>query len=158
VLVGSVPLDQALVSVSKYSNLRFLLGRSDAHGNTANADALFLPTVVTLLEQAEDWADHVVIDSPPLAAVIDALELATEVDLVLLVARLGYTHLGRLATLGSLLSRAHVMPAGLVLIGASTPAGPSAKDYYESVQPSPATDAEPPRAEQGTPVPLLRQG
>jgi Mrp family chromosome partitioning ATPase len=123
------------VSSPRYpSNLRFLLGRSDAQGGSSSADALFLPTVLALLDEAQEKAEHVVIDSPPLAAVIDALELACGVDLVLLVARLGYTHLGRLATLGSLLSRAQVVPAGIALIGAQTPGATQAEEYYHSVR------------------------
>lgn len=160
VLVGSVPLRQALVSSPRYANLRFLLGRSDVHGATVNADVLLLPTVSTLLDDAEREAVHVVIDSPPLAAVIDALELAADADLVLLVARLGHTNLGRLATLGTLLSRAKVVPAGIALIGAPSAAGPTAEAYYTSVQPAPqrAADSEPNGSEQAAPVPLLRRG
>jgi non-specific protein-tyrosine kinase len=134
VLLGQVDLDRALVSSPRYpGNLRFLLAQSETQGGAASADALFLPTVLALLDEAQEKAEHVVIDSPPLAAVIDALELACGVDLVLLVARFGYTHLGRLATLGSLLSRAHVVPAGIALIGAHTPGATQAEEYYQSV-------------------------
>jgi non-specific protein-tyrosine kinase len=149
VLLGRVDLDRALVSSPRYpDNLRFLLGKSDAQNGATSADALFLPTVLALLEEAQQKADHVVVDSPPLAAVIDALELAVGVDLVLLVARLGYTHVGRLATLGALLSRAQVTPAGIALIGAQTPGATQAEDYYHSMRAAtrPATQEIPPRA------------
>ena len=60
---------------------------------------------------------------------IDALQLAREADLVLIVAQLGRTDLRRLAALGSLLAEAHIDPAGIALIGAALPGGTEVYGY-----------------------------
>jgi Mrp family chromosome partitioning ATPase len=137
VVTGDVPLEDALVSSERYPNVKFLLAEGLSSRGTYGGDALFLPTVRQLLRESEKLADFVVVDSPPLLAVIDALELAREADSVLLVARLGRTDLRRLATLGSLLAEAHIDPAGIALIGAELPGGPSDYDYqYQYQQPA----------------------
>ena len=123
-LTGEVDLAKALVSSDRYPrNLSFLLASRDFSPQAISGDTLFLPTVGELLTRAKELADYVVIDSPPLAAVIDALNLAREVDSVLLVTMLGRTHIDRLAELGGLLARAGVTPAGLVVIGTAVPGG-----------------------------------
>jgi non-specific protein-tyrosine kinase len=152
VLTGRVTLDRALVSDPRYSeNLRFLLARGH-RDHDMSGDALFLPTVFALLRDAEGMARHVIIDSPPLVAVIDAFELAVQADGVILVARLGKTNLGRLARLGELLSRAAVEPVGIALVGTQTPGGPGAHDYYQYGPPL-AADTVSPRAIKAEPQP-----
>jgi receptor protein-tyrosine kinase len=95
VLVGSANLDDALVPIP-----RALVGDSAPDGRTAAAD--FLPSgplppnpsgllasarMLQVLDELSIRYEHVIIDSPPLLPVSDALELAPGVDGVLLVVR-----------------------------------------------------------------------
>ena len=57
---------------------------------------------------AAQLADYVVVDSPPLLGVIDALEFARVADKVLIVAQLGRTDMRQLHALGTLLAEAHM--------------------------------------------------
>jgi capsular exopolysaccharide synthesis family protein len=125
VLVERVPLEDALVTTKSYGGyLRLLLAGDDVGAVSGwMADRLFLPTSRDLIEQAKQIADYVIVDSPPLTAVIDALPLAQRVDDVLIVVRLGKTHLTRLRQLGELLARHNVTPTGFAVAGAKEPSG-----------------------------------
>jgi Mrp family chromosome partitioning ATPase len=81
------------------------------------AEVLSLPAARALLEEAERMADFVVIDSPPLTEVIDALPLAQQVDDVLLTVRLGSSNVSQLARLGDLLAQNGITPSGFVVVG-----------------------------------------
>jgi Mrp family chromosome partitioning ATPase/capsular polysaccharide biosynthesis protein len=119
VLTGEADLERALVTSDRHPGVSFLLARNNSE--MVSGDPLFLPTVSLMLDEAERLADYVVVDSPPLLAVIDALALAREVDFVMLVVRLGQTHVGRLQALGSLLAEAYIEPGGIAVIGAELP-------------------------------------
>jgi len=126
-VITGVPLEDALVTTEQYGpNLRFLLSRPT--GFTAGVDGLFLPAARTLLSDAETIADFVIVDSPPLTEVIDALPLAVAADHVLIVTRLGRTHLGKLQQLGELLANQGVTPAGYAVVG--VPRSGSSSEYY----------------------------
>lgn len=130
VLTGRVELSRALVKSPDHpEELRFLLGRSTRQRAAPSGDLLFLPTVSELFTNAEKLAEHIVIDSPPLMAVIDAMDLACDADAVLLVARVGETNIARLAALGELLDRSLVQPVGIALVGAETPGGHNDYEY-----------------------------
>lgn len=129
VLLGNATLEDALVSVKPFgSALRVLLAdRSDAW----LPEVLSLPSAVALLEEARDLCDCVVIDSPPLTEVIDALPLARQVDDVIVVVRMGASRLTQLARLSDLLAQNGIEPSGFALVGAGT----TDKDtYYLSSQ------------------------
>ncbi|HTU95311.1 MAG TPA: Wzz/FepE/Etk N-terminal domain-containing protein [Solirubrobacteraceae bacterium] len=128
VVTGEATLERALVTTKRYPGVRFLLAEGMRSKGTTG-DALFLPSATTMLREANELADFVIVDSPPLLAVIDALQLAREADLVLLVAQLGRTDLRRLEALGSLLAEAHIDPAGIALIGATAPGGTEVYGY-----------------------------
>ena len=64
-------------------------------------------------------ADIVIIDSPPLTEVIDALPLVQMTDDVLIVVRLGRTHINKLTRLGELLGQYRIRPVGFALVGVS---------------------------------------
>jgi len=118
VLVREVDVASALIESPTYGpNLRFLLAHDANEPNVLVGDGLFLPTAAAMLDEACSLADYVVVDSPPLAEVIDALAIARQVDDVLLVVRLNQTNLPRLAGLGELLARTNIEPAGIALIG-----------------------------------------
>ena len=130
VVTGEVPLERALVTSERHPGIQFLLAEGIGSKGTSG-DALFLPTATAMLRDARELADFVIVDSPPLLAVIDALELAREADSVLIVAQLGRTDLRRLSALGSLLAEAHITPAGIALIGAAAPGGTEVYGYQE---------------------------
>ncbi|MCW3010561.1 MAG: capsular biosynthesis protein, partial [Solirubrobacterales bacterium] len=59
-------------------------------GRTANPQAVLAAGATSaLLEQLQEQADVVIIDSPPVLAVSDALSLARDADAVVIVARMG---------------------------------------------------------------------
>jgi capsular exopolysaccharide synthesis family protein len=115
VLVNRVPLSEAIIATERYGDdLCFLLAEQSLG---SLADRLSLPTARELVAEAEEIADYVVIDSPPLTEVTDALPLAQEVDAVVIMARIGASRLNRLQELGEILEQGGVQPAGLVVIG-----------------------------------------
>jgi succinoglycan biosynthesis transport protein ExoP len=114
VLVNQASIEDAIVASELYPNLAFLLVERTAQ---SLVDRLSLPTARELVDQARAVADYVVIDSPPLTDISDALPLAQEVDAVLIVARLGHSRLKRLETLGEMLEHGGVRPAGIVVVG-----------------------------------------
>jgi receptor protein-tyrosine kinase len=127
VLLESVPLENALVSVPGFdSNLGVLLANYDGGWIS---DLFSLPMAHNLLADARGIADYVILDSPPLADVIDALPLAEHADDVVVVARIGTTHLKKLDQLGELLAENEIKPAGFALIGTRRPSR-SSYGYY----------------------------
>ena len=81
------------------------------------ADMLSLPVAESLIGQVKALSDFVVIDSPPLTAVSDALPLAKLADDVLVVARHGYSKLSKLWELRDILADEGTFPTGIVLVG-----------------------------------------
>jgi capsular exopolysaccharide synthesis family protein len=117
VLLENVPLADALVSTETYGeNLQLLL--IDRAGEWM-AHQFSLPAARTLVDEAKQIADYVIIDSPPLTAAIDALPLAQMSDDVLIVVRLGKTDLNELARLAELLAHQGIKPVGFALVGVS---------------------------------------
>ena len=124
VLIDSVALEDALVtSPALGPNLGLLL--ADYEGGWIS-ELFALPSARELIDHAKELADYVIIDSPPLTDVVDALPLASYVDDVLLVVRIGGTKLAKLAQLGELLAENAIKPAGFAVVG--TPR-PKRKDY-----------------------------
>ncbi len=70
-----------------------------------------------LIEQARALADYVVIDTPPLGEVSDALRVAQVSDAIILVARPGNTDRLALELTVELLKRLERSPIGMILIG-----------------------------------------
>ena len=125
VLVESVALEDALVTTEEFGpNLGLLL--ADYEGGWIT-ELFALPTAGQLIDDARQIADFVIIDSPPLTDVIDALPLASYVDHVLLVTRLGKTKLAKLSQLGELLAENGIRPVGFALVGT---ARPTRSDYH----------------------------
>ena len=74
-----------------------------------------------MVDEALKIADYVIVDSPPLTQVIDALPIAAHVDDVLIVVRLGHSRLNHIKELGELLAGTGVTPAGVAIIGVAPP-------------------------------------
>ena len=93
VLIESIDLEDALVTTEQFgSNLGLLL--ADYEGGWIS-ELFALPAARQLIEDAREIADYVIVDSPPLTDVVDALPLASYVDDVLLVVRIGKTTLSQ---------------------------------------------------------------
>jgi capsular exopolysaccharide synthesis family protein len=133
VLLGELNLEDALVPVAPFGdNFRLLpAGRSDAN----LSELLSMPTARNLLDDARPLADYVVIDSPPLTEVIDALPIAHYVDDLLIVTRLGMSSLLQLSRLADLLEENQIMPRGFVVVGA--PVANEGGYYFESSERGP---------------------
>jgi receptor protein-tyrosine kinase len=129
VLLGNVALEDALVLAPPFGDnlCALLVDRADDW----LAEVLSLPAAEALLEDAKRLADYVVLDSPPLTQVIDAMPLARQVDDVVMVVRLGSSNLTQLAHLGDLLDQNGIKPAGFVVVGGP---GPEESSYYREAQ------------------------
>src|SRR6202042_218052 len=88
-----------------------------AEPGTALADRLSPAVAKQLVEQSLELAEYVVIDSPPITDVIDALPLAAVADEVLIVARLGESKLSKLSRLQDILGNQGILASGFVLVG-----------------------------------------
>jgi capsular exopolysaccharide synthesis family protein len=119
VLLETVELQDALESTRAYGRyLQLLVADYSGAASGWMADRLFLPSTHRIVAEAKKLADYVIIDSPPLSEVIDALPLAQQADEVLVVVRLGKTQLTKLAQLAELLSRHAIRPVGFAMVGA----------------------------------------
>ena len=136
VLIRQVALEDALVTTREYGpDLRLLL--VDRPGQ-ATADRLSLPTARQLVAEAEELADYVIVDSPPLTAVVDALPLAQQVTDVVVVTRLGRSKLRKLTELGELLEQNGVQPTGVAIVGVDR----AGAGYYYAMGPHGDADVE----------------
>ena len=80
-----------------------------------------------LVAEAREIADHVIIDTPPLGEISDALRLLDYVDDVVVVVRPGNSDRVGLSTTANLLARTGTEPAGFLVVG-GTPGQTSS--YY----------------------------
>lgn len=118
VLLGEVDLEDALVPARTFGDeLRVLPAERP---NDRVSELLSLPVASRLVDQARQLADYVILDTPPLTEVVDALPIARHVDDVLLVCRLGSTNLDRLVALSDLLEQNEIDPTGFVVVGAGS--------------------------------------
>jgi tyrosine-protein kinase len=126
---GTVELEQALIPlVLDGAELQVVaVKRPSDH----IAERLSFDFSQHLVEHAKELADFVVIDSPPITAVVDALPLAKYVDDVLIVSRLGVSKLAKITELYDMLMDYAAPPLGFVVIG-ETPIRGSL--YYSAVE------------------------
>jgi capsular exopolysaccharide synthesis family protein len=113
VLLDNVPLEQALVPAPGHGAQLQLLLASPEHAHLV--DLLHPERVERVLDELRRISDVVVIDSPPVTEVADALTLADQVDTVLIAVRLGRTRRDRLNELRRMLSQRGIAPGGDVL-------------------------------------------
>ena len=135
VLLGMAAFQDALVETKAYGRyLRLLLADKSGAASGFMADQLFLPAAQDLVQEAKRLADYVIVDSPPLSEVIDALPLAQQADEVLVVVRLGKTQLTKLQNLGELLARHDIEPVGFAVLGVPS----TGEGYYYTPSSTPA--------------------
>jgi len=114
---SSAGLDEVLEQSSTTPGLRVLSARPQGDATPLlEAVSRRLPD---LLREARELADYVIVDTPPLGQVSDALRAATMVDDIVLVARPGNTDRVELAHTRELLDRMGHTPTGLLLVGVS---------------------------------------
>jgi receptor protein-tyrosine kinase len=145
VLLREVGLEQALVPVKPFGDdLRLLpVERPDDH----LSELLSMPAARKLLDQARGLADYVIIDSPPLTEVVDALPLARYTDDVLIVTRLGMSSLQQLSRLADLLEQNTIEPRGFVVIGVGNAEEESY--YLDGGRPDPGPELGPAETPKG---------
>jgi Mrp family chromosome partitioning ATPase len=120
-LLENMSLEDALVPIPAFgSNLEVLL--ADYEGGWIS-ELFSTAAARRMIENAKRLAPYVIIDSPPLTAVVDTLPLAREADDVLIVTRVGVTRLDRLTELGELLAGNDIAPRGFALLGSARPEG-----------------------------------
>ncbi len=127
VLIEKTEFEEALTTTDLYgSNLQLLL--ADYEGGWI-AELFSIGAAERMIEDARAMADYVIIDSPPLNEVVDALPLVRLSDTVLVVVKLGVTRLDKLSQLGELLAENDVRPAGFAVV-ADPSAGRRDSHYY----------------------------
>jgi capsular exopolysaccharide synthesis family protein len=115
VLAGHAPLEDALVDApGAGKRLRLLLAST---GQEHLIDLLQPRKVERVLNELLGEADVVVVDSPPLTQVADALALADAVEAVVIAVRLGTTRRDKLAELRRMLLQRGIAPVGFVVTG-----------------------------------------
>lgn len=112
-LAGDAAFDEVLVPASGHGDhLRLLLASPEqAH----LVDLLEEARVERLLAELRLDCDVVIVDSPPLTEVADALTLADACEAVIVAVRLGHTRRDRLAELRRILAQRGISPAGFVV-------------------------------------------
>jgi capsular exopolysaccharide synthesis family protein len=111
-LLGNSTAEQAMLQAPGTPNLQLLLSNPQ-HAHLV--DMLERERIESVLTQLEGMADVIVIDSPPLTEVADALTLADVVDITLVAVRLGRSRRDRLDELRRALAQRGVSPAGFVV-------------------------------------------
>jgi polysaccharide biosynthesis transport protein len=102
----------AIVPAPSHPGLQLVLSnREQAH----HLHLLNTERFAEAMAKLEQQCDIVVIDSPPLPEVAEALAMASAVEAVLISVRLGHTRREKLAQLRELLARRGVSPLGFVL-------------------------------------------
>ena len=112
-LLGSIRVQDALVPAPGYGDGLRLVVANPEHGLLI--DLLQTERVDRVLAELRLEADVIVIDSPPLTEVADALILADAVEAVVVAVRLGRTARDKLLQLRRMLAQRGISPAGFVV-------------------------------------------
>lgn len=110
-------LDELLVEPSSTPGLRVISARPQ--GDVTPLLEAVGQRLPELLRAARELADYVIVDTPPIGPVSDALRAAITVDDIVLVARPGNTDRTELQHTRELLDRMGHTPTGLLVIGDS---------------------------------------
>jgi receptor protein-tyrosine kinase len=134
VLAGNAALEEGLIQPPTYEgDLQILLAET-AVVDGWTTDLFSTGRAEKLMAEARELADFIVIDSPPINEVVDALPLAVGADHVLLTAKLGRSRFDKLSEMGELLAENGVRPAGFILIGTKPP---KKSEYHYASKPTP---------------------
>jgi Mrp family chromosome partitioning ATPase/capsular polysaccharide biosynthesis protein len=119
----AIPPEVLVHAPGKPESLRLLLSTPEPF----HVDSLVPDAARRVLEQLRPLADVIIIDSPALAEVSDALALADVADSTVVAVRLGRTRRDKLHELRRVLAQRGVQPAGLVV---TTRDRPQMYGYY----------------------------
>jgi capsular exopolysaccharide synthesis family protein len=119
-------IEQSLVPVPGVDGLRVLAPGAFGTQGEASIES-FAEMLPAVLEQAAGLAEYVVIDTPPLGEISDALWITPHVDNIILVVYPGNTNRANYEVMRDLLDRSGDRPAGLLVIGDRTGASTT---YY----------------------------
>lgn len=113
IFMSDAPLERALVPAPGHGDrIKLVLGSpDDAH----LVDLLEPDRIQRGLERLRHEADVIVIDSPAVTEVADALTFADAVEAVLIVTRLGHTRREELAELRGMLAYRGIAPTGFIV-------------------------------------------
>lgn len=129
-LAGITTEQQAIVPFPEVPNLDVLLGGTAPPNPT---ELLGSPTMRNHLAGWRQRYDHVVLDTPPMLTVTDAVLLSPETDAVLLVVRAGQTTYPALRRARELLALVNARVVGVVMNGVDVRAGGYySYNYYHS--------------------------
>lgn len=112
VLAGSCTLDRAICPISAIENL-FVLPAGPVP--PAPSELLASPAIRDVIEQCRSQFDLIIIDTPPVLSVTDAVLLSAEVDCCLLVVRAAKTTKAALLRTRDLLQQVNACVMGVVL-------------------------------------------
>jgi capsular exopolysaccharide synthesis family protein len=113
-LTNDTPLRELLVDVPRVPSLQVLPTGDDRDVVLLEPLTRRLPQ---LFEEARALADYVIVDTPPLGEVSDALRLVDLVDDVVVAARPGHTNRANVELMRDLLGRAGRTPTGFLVVG-----------------------------------------
>ena len=112
-LLGHTRVKDALIPAPGFGDGMQLVLASPEHGLLI--DLLQTERVERVLADLRGEADVIVIDSPPLTEVADALILADAVEAVVVAVRIGHTGRNQLIQLRRMLAQRGISPAGFVV-------------------------------------------
>ncbi len=118
-MLENLSLDDALVTAAPFGPILELLLAEYAGGWMS--EVFSQGSAERLLKEAKARANYVIVDSPPLTAVVDTIPLARRVDDVLIVSRIGVTRLDNLRKLAEFLASNGITPVGFALVGTGRP-------------------------------------
>jgi succinoglycan biosynthesis transport protein ExoP len=130
-LLGNAPPELALLPAPGTPNLQLLLANPE-HAHLV--DLLQRNRLEAVLAQLQEYADVIIIDSPPLTEVADALPLADVVDTILVSVRLGRSRRDKLEQLRRALAQRGVTPAGFVVTSRRVAKRPAYGYEYQGVE------------------------
>lgn len=139
VLADPATLDSILVPAPAHPRLMLLLSRREQLAQLRLFDG---PRIKRTLDALKREVDIVVIDAPPLPEVAEALEIAAQVDAVLVAVRIGHTRRDKLDELREMLSRRGTEPIGLVVTTRSGADLDNEYDYDAEVPAMPSRSAQ----------------
>ncbi len=125
-LDGSTSIERSLVAVPGVEGLR-VLSPTTAETEDEALIERFSEQLPSILEQASKLARFVVIDTPPLGEISDALRISPHIDEIVIVVYPGNTNRANFEIMRDLLDRSGDAPAGLLVIGDRTGASTT---YY----------------------------
>jgi receptor protein-tyrosine kinase len=132
-LTGRETLDSILVPAPHQPRLELLPANRGRLYSLQQYGSDALPEAIAKLSSR---ADVVIIDSPPLPEVAEALSLAASVEAVLISVRLGHTRREKLERLRELLDSRGLAPLGFVVTTRQRPEASYSQYYYPAEPPN----------------------